>query len=168
MSSLNSAKRVVVLGVDPGFSVSGYSIVIREGSRAFLSDCGFLKMSSKDHLSIRTGQFYKFFSELIEKHGVSHVSLETSFLGKNPQTFLKLGYLRGILYLLADQNSLEIAEFAPREVKQSITGTGGADKSQVALMLSRMFPQLAAYAESLRNDVTDAIAIGICGLCLFK
>ena len=50
MSIVNANKRVVVLGVDPGFSVSGYSIVIREGSRAFLSDCGFLKMSSKDHL----------------------------------------------------------------------------------------------------------------------
>ncbi len=168
MNAVHSIKRIVVLGVDPGFSVSGYSIVVREGSRAFLADCGFLKMSSKDHLSIRTGQFYTFFGDLIKKHGVSHVSLETSFLGKNPQTFLKLGYLRGILYLLANQNALEIAEFAPREVKQAITGMGGAGKDQVALMLYRMFPQLQTYAESMRSDVTDAIAIGICGLCLFK
>ena len=158
----------MVLGVDPGFSVSGYSIVIREGSRAFLADCGFLKMSAKDHLSKRTGEFFAFFKEMIEKHSVSHVAIETSFLGKNPQTFLKLGYLRGILYLLASQYGLEIAEFAPREVKQAIVGSGAADKEQVALMLTRMFPQLTQYAATLRNDVTDAIAIGICGLCLFK
>ena len=161
-------KKIVVLGVDPGFSVSGYSLIAREGSRAYLVDCGFLKMASKDHLSVRTHQFYNFFKTIIEQQGVSHVSLETSFLGKNPQTFLKLGYLRGILYLLAAQHGLEIAEFAPREVKLAITGSGGAEKEQVALMLTRMFPQLQQYAASMRSDVTDAIAIGICGLCQFK
>ncbi|MBM3894561.1 crossover junction endodeoxyribonuclease RuvC, partial [Candidatus Dependentiae bacterium] len=65
-------------------------------------------------------------------------------------------------------HSLEIAEFAPREVKQAIVGSGSAQKEDVALMLLRMFPQLQNYAESLRNDVTDAIAIGICGMCLFN
>lgn len=158
----------VILGVDPGFSVTGYSLMVKEGSRAYLLDCGFLKMSSKDHLSQRTLEFHDFFKKIIEEKGVSHVSLETSFLGKNPQTFLKLGYLRGILYLLAAQHKLEIAEFAPREVKQAIVGSGSADKEQVALMLMRMFPQLQQYSATLRNDVTDAIAIGICGMCLFN
>jgi crossover junction endodeoxyribonuclease RuvC len=119
-------------------------------------------------LSQRTLEFHNFFKTIIAEKGVTHVSLETSFLGKNPQTFLKLGYLRGILYLLAAQNKLEIAEFAPREVKQAIVGSGSAQKEEVALMLMRMFPQLQQYAASLRNDVTDAIAIGICGMCLFS
>lgn len=163
-----AVKKIMVLGVDPGFSVTGYSLVAREGSRAYLADCGYLKMSPKDHLSARTHEFFNFFKEIIETKGVSHISLETSFLGKNPQTFLKLGYLRGILYLLAAQYKLEIAEFAPREVKQAIVGTGGAEKEQVAFMLTRMFPQLQQYAATMRNDVTDAIAIGICGLCVFK
>jgi crossover junction endodeoxyribonuclease RuvC len=82
-------------------------------------------------------------------------------LGKNTQVFLKLGYVRGILYLLAAKNKCVLHEFSPREVKQSITGFGGASKEQVARVLMQLFPRIA---KPDKEDVTDALAVTLCGL----
>jgi crossover junction endodeoxyribonuclease RuvC len=155
--------QVTIIGVDPGFHVTGYAVISFGYGKTQLLDCGYLKMSPKDHLSRRTGIFYNHFKELIVQHKATQIALETSFLGQNAQTFLKLGYLRGILYLLADQHSIALAEFAPREIKSSVTGFGGASKEQVALMMGRMFPKLNELAVSVRSDVTDALAISLCG-----
>lgn len=154
----------VILGVDPGFSVTGFAVLQASGRQVFLLDCGYLKMSSLKSLSERTGQFYNVFQEKIKTHQVTQISLETSFLGKNPQTFLKLGFLRGILYLLADQHKLTINEFAPREIKAAVTGFGGASKDQVAHMVLRMFPKITQLGPVEKQDVTDALAISVCGL----
>lgn len=152
---------VVILGVDPGFSVTGFGIITIQGNRVGLLDCGCLKMKSTDSLSHRTGQFYDFFKEKIEQFQVSQVALETSFLGKNAQTFLKLGFLRGILYLLASQHTLHLQEFAPREVKAAVTGQGGASKDQVAFMVMRLFPRVNEMRPAERQDMTDALAVAL-------
>lgn len=164
VKSIKRRKRVILLGIDPGFHITGYSILEREGKKTIILDYGYLKMSSQKHLSERSGLFYSFFREKIELFKVTDLALETPFLGKNAQTFLKLGYLRGILYLLANQNNLEIYEFAPREIKISVTGFGGASKDQVALMILSMFPKLNEFGKIEKQDVTDALAVGICGI----
>jgi crossover junction endodeoxyribonuclease RuvC len=87
--------------------------------------------------------------------------LETPFFGKNAQNFLKLGYLRGALYLLADKNRLKLHEFYPREVKQAVTGYGGASKDQVARVILQLFPRMKSPK---KEDVTDALAVTLCGL----
>ena len=89
------------------------------------------------------------------------MALETPFLGKNAQNFLKLGYLRGIVYLLADKNNIMLSEFTPTQVKQAVTGFGGASKDQVARMVLQLFPKIAAPD---KLDVTDALAVTLCGL----
>lgn len=154
----------VVLGIDPGFHITGFSVVSKETQSVMLRDCGYLKMNPKHTLSQRTGQFYRFVLEKITQYHVTDIALETSFLGKNAQTFLKLGYLRGILYLLADLYGLTLSEFAPREVKAAVTGFGGASKDQVAGMMMRLFPRLNEFGNVERNDVTDALAISLCGI----
>ena len=151
---------MVVLGIDPGFHFTGYGILKTENSKSFLIDFGYLKLSSNKKLQTRVKIFYDFFSEKIQKWNISDISLETPFLGKNIQSFLKLGYLRGILYLLSEQNNITIHEFSPREVKQSVTGFGGASKDQVARVILSLFPKLPPPK---KNDVTDALAITLCG-----
>lgn len=153
----------VILGVDPGFSVTGYAILKKDAGKALLLDYGYLKMSSQKSLVERVGIFYNTFHEKIQQHGVTEIALETSFLGKNAQTFLKLGYLRGVLYLLAAQQALALREFAPREVKSTVTGYGAAGKDQVAAMVLRLFPRLGELGPIERQDVTDAMAICLCG-----
>lgn len=158
-------KQKIILGVDPGFRVTGFSILKRdETGKAYLLDFGYLQMNPKNHLSCRVGEFYSFLKEKISCHKVTQISLETPFLGKNAQTFLKLGYLRGVLYLLADQNKLSLSEFSPREVKLAVVGFGGATKEQVAAMVMRLFPGLGEVKKVARDDVTDALAISVCGL----
>lgn len=152
---------MVILGIDPGFSFTGYGLLKKDGLRVILLDYGYLKLNPKDTLSCRVGHFYDFFSKKIQENSVTAISLETSFLGKNAQNFLKLGYLRGILYLLASQYNLQLLEYAPKEVKMSVTGFGGASKEQVARAVMQLFPRLQHQE---KNDVTDALAVTLCGL----
>jgi len=159
-------KQIINLGIDPGLQVSGFSILKNDPVlyKSYLIDFGYLKMSSKQSLPERVGTFYEFFKEKIGQYEVNQISLETPFLGKNVQAFLKLGYLRGILYLLAHNNRLMLREFAPREIKKAIVGYGGAQKDQVATVILKFFPKLAEVGQTYRHDVTDALAIGVCGL----
>ncbi len=157
-------KSLTILGIDPGFTVTGYGVLRKQDGKTYLLDYGYLKLNPKEHLSQRIGTFYSFFKEKIEGHAVTQLALETPFLGKNVQTFLKLGYLRGALYLLANQNELVLHEFSPREVKQAVTGFGGAQKEQVAHMIMRLFPNLAKVGNVEKQDVTDALAVCLSGL----
>ncbi len=153
----------IILGIDPGFSVTGFAILKKDFSKAYLLDYGYLKLPTKKHLSERVGVFYNFFTEKLKQFPITHIALETPFLGKNVQSFLKLGYLRGILYLLADQRKLALCEFSPREIKATITGYGGARKEQVSLMVLRLFPKISQVRATAKNDVTDALAVSLCG-----
>jgi crossover junction endodeoxyribonuclease RuvC len=151
----------VVLGIDPGTRAAGFSVISLQDRRPMLLESGVLSMSGTLPLFQRVGMFHRFFDEKIGKHAVTRIALETPFLGKNSQTFLKLGYLRGIVYLLQDAYNLELHEFSPSEIKRAVTGYGGADKEQVARFLLRFFPALRMPD---KLDITDAIAVGLCGV----
>ncbi len=152
---------MVVLGIDPSFTATGFAIMAQQSNKQQLLHFGYINLPSNQKLSDRIGLFHEFFQEIILKYKVVRISLETPFLGKNIQVFLKLGYLRGVVHLLAHQYKLEVVEFSPREVKLAITGFGGAQKDQVARMIQMLFPGLV---QQKSYDVTDAIAIGLCGL----
>lgn len=160
---------MTILGIDPGFSVTGFGILrTQQNGTVLLIDYGDLSMSSSKTLVERVGIFHDVLNEKIVRWQVSNLALETPFLGKNSQTFLKLGYLRGILYLLAHRYQIVLHEFSPREVKQAVTGFGGADKEQVARVIMQLFPRIKACPElnkkAEKQDVTDALAITLCGL----
>ena len=152
---------MVILGIDPGFQFAGFGILKKEGQKALLLDYGHLTMSPSDTLVTRVGMFHEFFEEKINQWQVTVLALETPFLGKNAQNFLKLGYLRGILYLLSHKYKINLQEFSPCEVKQSVTGFGGATKDQIARVILQFFPGMEAPK---KKDVTDALAVTLCGL----
>lgn len=156
---------MVVLGVDPGTIVSGFGVLKKENNRAFLLESGFLKLGSSKPLQERIYLFHNFFEEKIKKFNITDLSLETPFLGKNAQNFLKLGYLRGILYFLASKYQLQIHEYSPREVKQAVTGFGGASKEQVSRVMMQFFPGIKTPT---KLDITDALAVTLCGLWQYK
>lgn len=152
---------MIILGIDPGFTVTGFGILKKQNNIVQLIDYGDLRMQSSKHLATRIHIFHDFFSEKINRWQITDLALETPFLGKNAQNFLKLGYLRGILYLLSDCHNLTLHEFSPREVKQAVTGFGGADKEQVARIILKLFPRMQMPK---KLDVTDALAVTLCGL----
>lgn len=149
-----------VLGIDPGLCITGYCIMQMQQCGPVLHDCGIIKLSSTQTIASRLNTIYQLLQAKILENGVCEIALETPFLGKNAQNFLKLGYVRGILYLLAAQHNLVIHELAPRQVKCAITGFGGADKEQVARVLMRLFPGLT----KTHYDLTDAVGVALCGI----
>jgi len=152
---------MVVLGVDPGFGFSGYSIFNENRGIVILLECGLIRLKSSDSLATRIKIFYDHFLLLIERFSIEKINLETSFLYKNPQVFLKLGYLRGILYLIAAQKTIIIEEFTPKQIKLIITGSGSASKEQVARVLLKLFPRIQSFD---KDDISDAVAIGLSGI----
>jgi crossover junction endodeoxyribonuclease RuvC len=96
---------------------------------------------------------------MIEAHRPDEVAVENVFQSKNVQSALKLGHARGVTLLAAAQAELPIFEYAPREVKQSVVGTGAATKSQVASMVDRL---LGLPGLKLLEDESDAVAVAIC------
>ncbi len=155
----------IVLGIDPGFSTTGFGIMKQEGQRVLLLDYGALTFGSLKSLPARISRFYDFFAAKLDEHKIQYLALETPFLGKNAQNFLKLGYLRGILYLLAYERQVALLEFSPREVKKAVTGFGAASKEQIACIMTRFFRTVAVPK---KLDVTDALAVTLCGLWSLK
>ncbi len=165
MDHIDERKSKIILGIDPGFHFSGYAIIKKDERSTVLADYGYLSMSPTKSLSERVGIFHAFFASKIDQFIISDLALETPFLGRNAQNFLKLGYLRGILYLLADTKKLELHEFSPRQVKMSVTGFGGASKEQVARVVRQLFNHAI---QAQKYDVTDALAVTLCGLWHIK
>ncbi len=154
----------VILGIDPGFTSAGYALVKIENLSARLIDIGTVSQKKDHSITTKIGTFFEFFEKLCNNNAVSMICIETPFLGKNIQTFLKLGYLRGVLNLLSHQKQIALHEYSPREIKSAITGYGHADKEQVKKALHMMIPNLIGLTEKLKFDATDALAIALCGV----
>jgi len=152
----------IVLGIDPGLSISGFAIIERRGQCAYLLECGYLSLPASKSIAERISLFHDFFIQKISYFRVTSVALETPFLGKNSQSFLKLGYLRGIVYLIGNKAGIVVHDFSPREVKQMVTGHGGASKEQIAHVIAQFFPAIQ-NVKKIKADVTDACAIALCG-----
>ena len=151
----------IVLGIDPGLCITGYALVTQQGRTVNLVDAAMLKLPERKSISVRIGIFYDAIARILDERGVSDIALETPFLGKNAQSFLKLGYLRGVVYLLAHQRTLVVHEFSPSQVKAAVTGYGGASKEQVCRMVRVLF---AGMSMPEKYDITDAVAVALCGL----
>ena len=151
---------MVILGIDPGLEVAGFGVLKKNGAKPQLIDYGYLKQSPRTPVGERVSVFSSFIQQKIIQHNVTHIALETPFLGKNAQTFLKLGYLRGVVYDRAHQHGIIVSEYAPMQVKCSVTGYGKASKEQVARVVMQLFYGLKMPE---KYDVTDALALTLCG-----
>lgn len=150
-----------VLGIDPGSRVTGYGVVdvTGQGAREAVSyvTSGCIK-SGKGEMPERLGVIYHGVREIVEEYRPGIVAIERVFLAKNPSSALKLGQARGVAIAAAVAGELDVAEYAAREVKLAVTGTGGAAKTQVQHMV-RVILQLAGTPA---EDAADALAIAIC------
>jgi crossover junction endodeoxyribonuclease RuvC len=97
--------------------------------------------------------------ELIKKYKPDDFAIEAPFYGKNVQSMLKLGRAQGVAIAAAMQSGIPVTEYAPRKIKQSITGNGNAGKEQVWKMLQQV---LQIRLEIVRFDASDALAVALC------
>lgn len=154
-----STKYKRILGVDPGTNVMGYAIIEVRSKELHLIDLGTVNMQRNSDQHEKLKQIFQGLHRLIRAHQPNCMAIEAPFYGKNVQSMLKLGRAQGVAIAVALINGLATEEFAPKKIKQSITGSGNAAKEQVAAMLETIFKiKLDAYP----LDATDALATAVC------
>jgi crossover junction endodeoxyribonuclease RuvC len=152
--------QVLVLGIDPGTAVTGYGVVARRGDGAVsLVECGVIRTSAGRPLAERIKEIYLEIDVLLDRHQPFAVSVENVFQGKNVRSALTLGHARGAILLAAALRDLVIAEYAPREIKKAVVGTGNATKDQVAFMVKQQLRLKEAPAPA---DAADGVAAALC------
>ncbi|MES2479778.1 MAG: crossover junction endodeoxyribonuclease RuvC [Bacteroidota bacterium] len=152
-------KPQVILGIDPGTLVMGYGLIAIDKGKISLLEMGVLHLSKYKNHPERLSLIFKKMEMLIKTHKPVAVAIEAPFFGKNVQSMLKLGRAQGVAIAAAMMHDLEAIEYAPRKVKQSITGKGAASKEQVWGMLQRIldFEERPEFM-----DATDAVAVALC------
>jgi crossover junction endodeoxyribonuclease RuvC len=148
-----------VLGIDPGSEVLGWGVVEGSGLKYAAADFGVVKSNPKHAFAKRLANIYDGVASVIESYKPDVLSIEEAFYAANVSVALKLGQVRGVVLLLAEQKGLGIAEYAPRLIKQTVVGYGNADKNQVQQMVKLL---LKLKAVPTPHDAADALAIAIC------
>ena len=147
-----------VLGLDPGSRRTGYGLVEKSGNRLRCGAHGTIVPGARLDLPHRLHDIAARAGALMESERPDVVVIEEAFYHESARSALVLGHVRGALLVAAVQRGLAVAEYSPREIKMSVTGTGGASKQQVAFMVQRV---LGVEGE-LPEDASDALAIALC------
>ncbi len=150
----------IILGIDPGTIVMGYGVISASKSKISLVEMGVLQLSKYEDHAQRLHLIFKKMESLLAIHNPAAVAIEAPFFGKNVQSMLKLGRAQGVAIAAAMMNGLHPTEYAPRKIKQSITGRGAATKEQVWTILQHI---LKIEEQDVRfYDATDAVAVALC------
>lgn len=147
---------MIALGIDPGTAICGFAFVESLNNRLSAKHFGVITTSPKTPFQDRLLKIYSELNALINSFQPQVMGIEKLFFGKNATTAIPVAHARGVLLLCAAQFNLDVIEFAPNEVKLSVTGYGHADKPQVISMVTKLFnlPQ-----PPHPDDAADALAI---------
>ena len=152
---------VRVVGVDPGTAITGWGVVEGEGDDLAMVACGVITTAAGTPLPKRLQTIYYELTKLIEQWQPEASAIEELFFSKNAKTALAVGHGRGAAMLALANAGLPIVEYKPLEVKQAITGYGGADKQQMQQMVKLL---LSLDDIPRPDDAADALAVAICHL----
>lgn len=156
---LKSAKEKIILGVDPGTTILGYGVIMVKGSELKLIQYGVIHLSKYSNHAMKLSKIFDRMVQIIEEFMPDEMAIEAPFFGKNVQSMLKLGRAQGVCMAAAISREIPIVEYAPKQIKLSVTGRGNASKEQVAGMLKH----LLKYKESPEFlDATDALGVAVC------
>jgi crossover junction endodeoxyribonuclease RuvC len=151
---------VIVVGVDPGTTTTGYGVVARIGGGAVsLLECGVVRTDAADPLGQRLRHIFEGIDEVLRRHTADVLAVESVFFGRNVRSTVVLGHARAAVLLAAALRDVPIAEYSPAEIKNAVTGTGRATKEQMQYMLQRML-NLRTWPEPA--DAADGIAAALC------
>ena len=152
---------MVIIGFDPGLSHTGYAVLNKEGNNINLVQCGLISPKRNKSLSERLFTIFLEANKLIEDFNPNLVVIENVFYGKNVQSAIKLGQAKASIMLSSEKYNIDMVDYTPREIKQSIVGNGAASKEQVEFMVKKIFKLDDKMLK--RNDISDAIAVAWCG-----
>ena len=148
-----------ILGIDPGFAITGYSIIDYIGNKFYLRTSGAILTEAKTSFPLRLEKRNTELAEIIENYNPDAMSIEELFFNNNAKTAINVAQARGVILVTARMHNLDIFEYTPLQVKQAVTGYGRADKIQVQRMVKMILNE-----EKLPklDDVTDSMAMAIC------
>ena len=160
-----SKKEKIILGVDPGTNVMGYGLIKCIGQKIELIQFGVIHLSKYKNHELKLQKIFQRISGLIDEYLPDEMALEAPFFGKDVQAMLKLGRAQGVAMAAALNKEIPINEYAPRKIKQSVTGNGNASKEQVAAMIKNL---LKFEEQPKLLDATDALAVAVCHHFAFR
>ncbi len=152
---------MLILGIDPGTRILGYSLLDTEGGRFRIEAMDVLYLKNIPDFKDRIRRIFDSTLRIIDSFHPDHLAIEAPFFGKNVQSMLKLGRAQGVAIAAAIHHGVPIHEYAPMKIKMALTGNGNASKEQVAGMLQRML-KLRQEDMSQFMDATDALAAAYC------
>jgi len=156
---------MVVMGIDPGTAITGYGVVEYRGGREKLIKYGTITTPAKMEMADRLVRINRQLTALIEEIKPDAVAIEQLFYHKNSKTVITVAQGRGVAVMTAALAGLEVAEYTPLQVKQSVVGYGNAEKKQVQLMVQKIL----SMSELPRpDDAADALAIAICHIHSYR
>ena len=146
----------IILGIDPGTQILGYSLLRVEAGKPSLMMMDVLYLKKIADYNLRIRSIFDSVVRIIDTYHPDHLAIEAPFFGKNVQSMLKLGRAQGVAIAAAMSRDLSFTEYEPATIKQMVTGNGNAAKIQVAKMLMSIlhYPDMPKYL-----DATDALAV---------
>ncbi|MBU5439662.1 crossover junction endodeoxyribonuclease RuvC [Tissierella sp. MSJ-40] len=150
---------MIILGIDPGIAIVGYSIIECKGNSFKAIDYGCITTEANMLFPERLKIVYDEITKIIEKYQPEDLAVEELFFNKNVKTAIKVGQARGVEVLACVNKGLDIFEYTPLQIKQSVVGYGRADKKQVQEMV-KILLNLKEIPKP--DDVADALAVAIC------
>ncbi|HKK76428.1 MAG TPA: crossover junction endodeoxyribonuclease RuvC [Saprospiraceae bacterium] len=148
-----------LLGVDPGTNIMGYAVLLVQGKKLSVPDMGVISMQHLDTHQYKLKRIFERLQRLIHTYQPREMAIEAPFYGKNVQSMLKLGRAQGVAIAAAITSEVEVTEYAPKRIKQAVTGSGNASKEQVAAMLESI---LKVKFETTYLDASDALGAALC------
>jgi len=145
-----------VIGIDCGYAITGWGVVEKNGNEYKSIDYGDISTSKDMTPEDRLDYIYDNLSRIIKEYEVEEASVEELFYFKNQKTVIQVAQSRGIILLCCKKNGLEIAEYTPLQVKQTLTGNGRAEKAQVQKMIKMM---LGMKEIPKPDDAADGLAL---------
>lgn len=150
---------MIIFGVDPGTILTGFGIINSKNKNIAHLKSGIIKTNPKDDLASKLKFIYSELNKEVVKCQPDVFCIETAFYGKNVQSAMKIGYVRGVAMLVASMNDILCVEYSPREIKKAVVGKGSASKEQVQYMIKNL---LNLEKIKIKFDETDALAVSVC------
>jgi len=148
-----------ILGIDPGYGITGFGLIEGERGQFRLLNCGAITTPAGMDFSARLEIIYNDMTELLQVAKPDCVAIEELFFGQNVTTGIGVAQSRGVILLAIRQAGLEVTSYKPMQVKQAVVGYGNATKHQVMDMTKRI---LGLSQSPKPDDAADAVAIALC------
>jgi crossover junction endodeoxyribonuclease RuvC len=150
-----------VLGVDPGLGRCGWAVLDHHGGKVAAAGYGAIQTGGDQEVAPRLAELARQLRQVLATHRPEALAIERVFFNANVRTAMTVGQASGVVLLLAAEHGLQVAAYTPPQVKQAVTGTGGAPKEQVGYMVRAL---LGLASIPTPPDAADALAVALCHL----